>query len=76
MIGICSALNQQRSQAQAYRAMCQAAMAAQEDAADRALVQTPYIGRLVQPEIMRHGGQWFAIIEAGRSVPKVNEAAE
>lgn len=73
MIGLFVKSRAQRQQAEAYRRMALRAMAAQDDAADRAIAEAPYRWALVPPPIERRCGKWFAIIEAGVSVPKVEK---
>lgn len=51
----------------------QRALEARRDACERAVVEMPYSGLVIRPPIEKRGGKWFAIIEAGPSVPKVEK---
>lgn len=71
MFGGFAASRAQKQAAEAYRRMALRAMAAQEDAADRALAEMPYLGWVYPPPIEKINGKWYAIREGRPSVPRV-----
>ena len=78
MIGFFSAraaVKAQRQEAEADYVQAGNAARRRIEALDRACLQLTYLGKAMQPTIEKRGQYWFAIIEAGPSVPKVEKRA-
>ena len=73
MMGTWFQARAERRAAEAYCRMARAAAHNQIEATARAEVSRHYMFAIDPPPIEKRGGKWFAIMETGASVPKVEK---